>query len=188
MNYKHLLETLLFSSPEPINQKKFNEILDVDEVVDMKALVDELNDEYVKLKKGLMVKKISGGYQILTDPMYHHYIEKMFIKKKKMTLSRPALEALSIIAYKQPIIRSEIESIRGVDCGGVIKTLMERNFIKVRGRSKSPGRPLLFCVTKQFLESFGLNKISDLPKLRELTELMKDDENLELFPNENAVE
>ena len=81
-------------------------------------------------------------------------------------------ETLSIVAYKQPLTRSEIESIRGVDCGGVIKTLMERNFIKVNGRSKSPGRPLLFGVTKRFLESFGLNKITDLPKLKELSELM----------------
>ena len=188
MNYKNLLEALLFSSPEPLNQKKFNDILDIDEIIDMKSLVDELNDEYEKLNKGLMVKNISGGYQILTDPMYHHYIEKIFDRKKKMTLSRPALEALSIVAYKQPLTRSEIESIRGVDCGGVIKTLMERNFIKVNGRSKSPGRPLLFGVTKRFLESFGLNKITDLPKLKELSELLNDDEKLELFPHDNAVE
>jgi len=112
----------------------------------------------------------------------------MFKNTRKLQLSRPALEALSIIAYRQPASKAEVESIRGVECGSVVNTLMERELITVKGRGETVGRPLLFATTQIFLESFGLEKTADLPKLKELSELMGDNPDPVLFENDHATE
>jgi segregation and condensation protein B len=112
----------------------------------------------------------------------------MFKNTRKLQLSRPALEALSIIAYRQPVSKAEVESIRGVECGSVVNTLMERELITVKGRGKTVGRPLLFGTTQIFLESFGLENTADLPKLKELSELMGDNPDPVLFENDHATE
>ena len=145
------------------------------------------NAEYKKSGKGLKIMQIAGGYQILSDTQYHVYLERLFHKKRKIQLSRPAMEALSIIAYRHPVSKSEIESIRGVECGSVVGTLMERELITVKGRSNTVGRPLLFGTTQIFLESFGLEKISDLPKLKELSDLMSDNQDPDLFLQDHAL-
>ena len=138
--------------------------------------------------KGLKIQKIGGGYQVLSLPEYHVFIERLFQKTRKIQLSRPALEALSIVAYRQPVSKAEMESIRGVECGSVLSTLMERELITVKGRGKTAGRPLLFGTTQIFLESFGLGKTADLPKLKELSELMGDNPDPVLFENDHAPE
>ena len=188
MDMKNLVEVLLFASPEPLTQKRFALVMEDDKAVDMKTVVDELNAEYEQAGKGLKIREIGGGYQILSLPEYHIFIERLFNKSRRLHLSRPALEALSIVAYRQPVSKAEVESIRGVECGSVLSTLMERELITVKGRGKTAGRPLLFGTTQIFLESFGLEKTADLPKLKELSELMGDNLDLVLFENDHAPE
>ena len=151
--------------------------------VELSPIVNELNSEYEKYGKGLKIQKIGGGYQVLSQGKYHIYIERLFKHNKKLQLSRPALEALSIIAYRQPVSKAEVESIRGVECGSVVNTLMERELITVKSRGKTAGRPLLFGTTQTFLKSFGLEKTSDLPKLKELSEEC----HLHTFPYQSFV-
>ncbi len=188
MDIKNLVEVLLFASPEPLTQSRFNHILQEENSIDLIPIIDELNSDYEKSEKGLKIQKIGGGYQILSQREYHVYIERLFKHTKKLHLSRPALEALSIIAYRQPVSKAEVEAIRGVECGSVVNTLMERELITVKGRGKTAGRPLLFGTTQIFLESFGLEKTTDLPKLKELSELMGDIPDPELFENNFEAE
>lgn len=188
MDYKHLTEVLLFASPEPLTQSRFNHIIQDKNTIELAPIIDALNNDYEKYGKGLIIKKIAGGFQLLSHGEYHIYIERMFKTTRKLHLSRAALEALSIIAYRQPVSKAEVESIRGVECGSVVNTLMERELITVKGRGKTVGRPLLFGTTQTFLESFGIKKTTDLPKLKELSELMGDNPDPHLFENEHATE
>jgi len=174
MDNKKLVEVLLFTSPEPLTQFKLNQILFDGENVDLEETIQSINNDYLNQNKGLKIEKISGGYQLLSHPEYHLYIQRLFNKSKKVKLSQPALEALSIIAYKQPLTRIEVESIRGVECGSVIKTLIERGLVTIKGRDEGVGRALLYGTTQIFLEIFGLNHLSDLPKLKEIDMLMNE--------------
>ncbi len=186
-NPEILVEVLLFAAPEPLTQKKLNQILENEEIIDLKSAVAKLNGLYEKQNKGISIEKIAGGYQILSHPEFHVYIQKLFNKSRKIRLSRPSLEALSVIAYRQPVSKAEIESIRGVECGSVISTLMERELITVKGRGSTAGRPLLFGTTRLFLESFGLEHHNDLPKLKELKELLGNQTDPELFETGNEI-
>ena len=187
MDIKNLVEVLLFATHEPLTQARFSQIIQDEDSADLDSIIKKLNLEYKKFGKGLNIQKIGGGYQVLSLPEYHIFIERLFKRTRKLQLSRPALEALSIVAYRQPVSKAEVESIRGVECGSVISTLMERELITVRGRGKTAGRPLLFGTTQIFVESFGLEKTTDLPKLKELSELMGDNSSLQLYENDHAV-
>jgi len=186
MDMKNLVEVLLFATPKPLTQTQFNQIIQDNDSVKLDSIIQKLNSEYEKFGKGLSVQRIGGGYQILSLPEYHVFIERLFKKARKLQLSRPALEALSIVAYRQPVSKAEVESIRGVECGSVISTLMERELITVKGRGKTVGRPLLFGTSQIFLESLGLDKIADLPKLKELSELIGGNPDPVLFENDHA--
>ena len=175
--YRKIIEALLFASPEPLTQAKLNIVFDQD-VPTLKDIVLELNDLYLAEGHAFEIKSIAGGYQLLSRPEYEHFIRRMLNKSGRLTLSSAALDTLAIIAYKQPIGRYEVEAIRGVDSSGVIKTLLNRNLLKIKGRDSGPGRPLLYQTTKEFLEHFGLNRLSDMPKLKEITELMEADPTL----------
>ena len=164
------IEALLFASPEPLTQTRVNLIFQND-APKLDSAIKKLNSHYKKYNRSYIIQSIAGGYQISTLPEYDKWIKRMFDKTGKITLSTAAIETLAIIAYKQPINRFNIESVRGVDCSGVIKTLLSKNLIKIKGRDDSPGRPLLYSTTSSFLENFGLNRISDLPKLKEIAEL-----------------
>ena len=188
MDMKNLIEVLLFATPEPLTQTRFNKIIQDEDTVELGTIIEKLNLEYKKSGKGLNIQKIGGGYQFLSLPEYYVFIERLFKRTRKLQLSRPALEALSIVAYRQPVSKAEMESIRGVECCSVLSTLMERELITVKGRGKTAGRPLLFGTTQIFLESFGLGKTSDLPKLKELSELMGDNPDPVLFENDHAPE
>jgi len=146
----------------------------LEEKVDLKKVASELNDEYSRQQKLIYIENIAGGYQILTKEDISPYIHRLMNKSRNLQLSHPALEALSIIAYRQPISRPEIESIRGVSCDSVIKSLLERELITIKGRENSIGRALLYGTTQSFLEIFGLNDVTDLPKLKEIDELVED--------------
>ena len=126
--------------------------------------------EYEDRRGGFYLDEVAGGYQIRTRPEYTEWIKKL-IQPKPLRLSKPALETLVIIAYKQPIIRSDIEHIRGVDCGGVLRVLLERKLVRILGRKEIAGRPLIYATTKRFLEVFDLKSLRDLPTPKEIEEL-----------------
>ena len=174
---RKIIEALLFASPEPLTQAKVNGIFNPD-TPNLKEVVLTLNEQYVHDDRAFEINEVAGGYQLVSRQEYEHFIRKMLSKSGRISLSSAALDSLAIIAYKQPIGRYEVEAIRGVDSSGVLKTLLNRNLIKIKGRDSGPGRPLLYQTTNKFLEHFGLNRLSDMPKLKEITELMEADPTL----------
>ena len=169
-----IVEALLFASPEPLTQTRINLIFETDPPK-LDNAVKELNRHYEKANRSFRIKRIAGGFQLTTLPEFDIWIKRMLDKSGKLALSTAALETLAIIAYKQPISRFNVESIRGVDCSGVIKTLLSKSLIWIKGRDEGPGRPLLYATTDKFLENFGVNRISDLPKLKEISDLNDED-------------
>ena len=169
-NIKHIIESLLFVAEEPLTVDRIKRILDQAETTDIRSAAAELAAEYEQRQGGFYLDEVAGGYQIRTRPEYTEWIKKL-IQPKPLRLSKPALETLVIIAYKQPIIRSDVEHIRGVDCGGVLRVLLERKLIRVLGRKEIAGRPLIYATTKRFLEVFDLKSLKDLPTPKEIEEL-----------------
>lgn len=167
---KKIIEVLLFVSNRPLSLEKIIEILDEFDKESVGSIIEELNTEYQATKRSFNVVEVGGGFQILTDQFYAPWVRKLFAKDKRQRLSAPALETLSIIAYKQPITRADIEAIRGVNIEGVLDTLLERGLIRLSGRKEVIGRPFLYTTTKEFLMHFGLKSLEDLPKLNEYTE------------------
>jgi len=172
-----IIESLLFASPDPLSQSILNQVFDKP-IPFLNEAIKRLNEFYLKNKKPYFIDNIAGGYQLVTKPEFDIWIRRLLGKSNKLILSAAALDTLAIIAYKQPIGRYNIEAIRGVDSSGVIKTLLSRNLILIKGRSDSPGRPLLYSTTKLFLEKFGLNRLSDMPKLKEVSEIIESDSSL----------
>lgn len=169
-NIKNIIESLLFVADEPLTLDRLKKIFVESETGEIRDAMAELSAEYDARPGGFYLDEVAGGYQIRTRPEYNEWIKKL-IQPKPVRLSKPALETLVIIAYKQPIIRSDIEHLRGVDCGGVLRVLLERKLIRVLGRREIPGRPLIYATTKRFLEIFGLKNLRDLPTPKEIGEL-----------------
>ena len=186
---KKIVEALLFASPEPLTQSKVNGIFSPDSP-NLKKIIEQLNIQYNNEDHAFEIRQVSGGYQLVSSDVYEPYIRRMLNRAGRISLSSASMDCLSIIAYKQPISRYEIEAIRGVDSSGVLKTLLGKKLIKIKGRDNGPGRPLLYQTTNTFLEYFGINRLSDLPKLKEITELMDSDPNLgeqiAVFENESV--
>ena len=172
-----IIEALLFASPTPLNQSQLNQVFD-NSIPNLKEAIDRLNHFYSKHDRPYLIEPVAGGYQLVTKSNYDIWIRRLIGKSNKLTLSAAALDSLAIIAYKQPVGRYDIEAIRGVDSSGVVKTLLSKNLIKIKGRGAGPGRPLLYSTTKIFLEYFGINHLSDMPKLKEVSELIDSDTNL----------
>ena len=164
---KNIIETLLFVATEPITVNRIKTVLPNLETKAIKEVFERLVAEYEERKGGFHIREVAGGYQFSTRPEYGEWIQR-YKQKKPKRFSKPVLETLAIIAYKQPVIRSEVERIRGVDSGGVIRTLLERKLIKVVGRKEIPGRPLIYVTTKKFLETFELKDLRDLPSPKEI--------------------
>jgi len=169
-NLKHIIESLLFVAEEPLTIDKIKKITVVVETKEIRGALTALSDEYDSRPGGFYLDEVAGGYQIRTRPEYNEWIRKL-IRPKPLRLSKAALETLVIIAYKQPIIRSDIEHLRGVDCGGVLRVLLERKLIRVLGRREIAGRPLIYATTKHFLEVFDLKNLKDLPTPKEIEDL-----------------
>tara|TARA_Y100001970_G_C13915612_1_gene690810 strand:+ start:52 stop:654 length:603 start_codon:yes stop_codon:yes gene_type:complete len=172
-----IIEALLFANPSPINQAQLNQVFN-NPVPSLIDAVKRLNNFYIKHEKPYSINSIAGGFQLATNSDYDSWIRRLLRKSNKLTLSSAALDTLAIVAYKQPIGRYDVEAIRGVDSSGVIKTLLSRNLIKIKGRADGPGRPLLYSTTKSFLEYFGINRLTDMPKLKEVSELIEADPSL----------
>ena len=169
-NLKHIIESLLFVAEEPLTVDKIKRITVLAETKEIRDALTALADEYESRPGGFYLDEVAGGYQIRTRPEYNEWIRKL-IRPKPLRLSKAALETLVIIAYKQPIIRSDIEHLRGVDCGGVLRVLLERKLIRVLGRREIAGRPLIYATTKHFLEVFDLKNLKDLPTPKEIEDL-----------------
>ncbi len=172
---KNIIESILFVSEKPLTIAKIKEVLDFADAGAIRGALKALADEYDSRGGGFHLREVAGGWQMRSRPEYHQWITRL-IQTNPRRLSRAALETLSIIAWNEPIIRSEIEQIRGVDCGGVLRLLLERKLIRILGRREIPGRPLIYATTKFFLEVFGLNTIKDLPTIKEIEELQKSGE------------
>ena len=167
---KNIIESLLLVADEPLSVDRIRSILDQPEKKEIKNALEELMSEYENRKGGYFLREVAGGYQFRTRPEYREWIKRL-IQPKPIRLSKAALETLAIIAYKQPIIRNDIEHIRGVNCGGILRLLLERKLVRVLGRKAIPGRPLVYATTKQFLEVFELKNLEDLPTPQEIKEL-----------------
>ena len=166
---KNIIESLLFVADEPLTIERLKQIISGAEAKALRAALEELTVDYETRLGGFYLNQVAGGYQIRTRPEYMEWIKRL-LQPKPQRLSKAALETLAIIAYKQPAIRSDIEQLRGVDCGGVLRVLLERKFIRVLGRKEIPGRPLIYATTKRFLEVFGLKNLKDLPTPKEIEE------------------
>lgn len=167
---KNIIESLLFVAEEPLMVDRIKRILSHTETREIRDALAELAGDYETRRGGFYLHEVAGGYQIRTRPEYTQWIKRL-IQPKPLRLSKAAMETLAIIAYKQPIIRSDVEHIRGVDCGGVLRVLLERKFIRVLGRKEIAGRPLIYATTKRFLEVFDLKNLKDLPTPKEIEEL-----------------
>ena len=167
---KNIIESLLFVAENPLTIDSIRKVLDsADSKVIRKAL-NELSDEYEARKGGFFLREVAGGYQIRTRPEYSYWIKRL-LRPSPLRLSNAALETLAIVAYKQPVIRSDIEHIRGVDCGGILRMLLERKLVRIIGRKEIPGRPMIYSTTKKFLELFELKDLKDLPSPKEIEDL-----------------
>ncbi len=176
---KEIVEALLFASDEPLSLKALSAIVSDSLSVSDQALhecIVELNEEYNRTGRPFQVVEIAGGFQFATRPRFGFWLGRMVQEKSKRKLTVSALESLAVIAYKQPVTKPEIEAIRGVNADYVLRTLLERNMIAIVGRAATPGRPLLYGTTKEFLRHFGINDLSELPKPREIDELLAEAE------------
>lgn len=158
------LEALLFSTHHPLTAPRLAELLDVKVVKPVRDGIRELNRQYEAAGRAFRIEQVAGGFQMLTLPAYAELIKKHQQKEQDAKLGKAALETLAVIAYKQPILRVDVEAVRGVACGETIRGLMEKHLVKIAGRAEVPGRPILYGTTKRFLEVFGLNSIKDLPE------------------------
>jgi len=173
---RNIIEALLFASDTPLTIQKLKELLEVSSVKDIREGLDALDQHYQNSESAMKIIEIAGGYQIVSKEDYASYVQKLYKGRQASRLTQRALETLAIIAYKQPITKHEIENIRGVNVDGVVKTLLERNLVTIEGRQKAPGNPLLYATTNYFLEYFGLKSLDALPKLKEIDELLKEDD------------
>jgi len=168
-NIKNIVESLLFVADEPLTIDRLKQIISGAQPQELREVLQELAADYAERQGGFYLNEVAGGYQIRTRSEYKEWIKRL-LQPRPQRLSKAALETLAIIAYKQPVIRSDVEHIRGVDCGGVLRVLLERKFIRVLGRKDIPGRPLIYATTKRFLEVFDLKNLKDLPTPKEIEE------------------
>jgi len=178
-NLKAIVESLLFASDTPITIDRIKSVLEVTDRKVIREALTSLVEEYESIKRGFFLTEVAGGFQFRTRPEFREWIRRLK-ETRPARLSRAALETLAIIAYKQPVLRSDLEYLRGVDCGGTLRTLLERKLIRVLGRKNLPGRPIIYGTTKQFLELFDLKDLSGLPTLQDLKDLG------ETWPNDSS--
>jgi len=162
-----LLEALLLATHHPLTAGRIAELMDLPATKPVRQAIKDLNVQYEESHRAFRVEQVAGGYQILTLPEFGEQLKKLHQREIDAKLTKAALETLAIIAYKQPILRADIEAIRGVMCGETIRSLMEKRLVNIAGRAEEPGRPILYGTTKRFLEVFGLNTLKDLPRSEE---------------------
>ncbi len=169
---KNIIESLLFVAEEPLSPERLKKLVGPVEASEIHRALADLQADYDARRGGFFLSEVAGGFQFRTRAEYTAWIRRL-VDPKPVRLSKAALEALAIIAYKQPVIRTDVEHIRGVDCGGVLRQLLERKLVRVLGRKEIAGRPLIYATTKRFLETFDLKDLKDLPTPREIEEFGK---------------
>jgi len=177
-NIENIIQALLFTTDKPLPVSVIAGAAEA-EAKDVESAVDRINIRLKENGSPIMIKQVAGGYEYLTLPEYAPYIKKLYKNRFLTKLSKPAMEVLSIIAYKQPVTKQEVELIRGVNSDGVYHTLLERKMVKISGRKESPGRPLLYGTTREFMQYLGINSLEDLPKLDEIKSILDKEENTE---------
>jgi segregation and condensation protein B len=182
-NLKALIEGILYVAPEPVSLEVLARPIEGEEPGRIQAALDGLIEEYEKPEHGIRIRQVAGGYKF-SSKAEHHEVLRSFVKSLKppIRLSKPALESLAVIAYRQPVTLAEVEEIRGVDCGGVTHTLLEKKLIVTAGRKNVVGRPILYRTSREFLVHFGLRDLSELPSLREFEDLARQALGPELEP------
>lgn len=201
MDIRRIVEALIFASDEPLSASVLRQLIvesksngaaegspssaEADSarptsigIEDIRAIIASLDEEYRATHRAFRIVEVAGGYQFATLPEFAEWVGRLFREHARRRLSQSALETLSIIAYKQPVSKQEIENIRGVNAEYVLKTLLEKNLITIVGRASTVGRPLLYGTTEEFLKYFGLRSLDELPKLKEIDELLGDDEDI----------
>src|SRR5438067_7395500 len=168
---KSIIEALIFASPEPLTPKAIFKLLDSEPKEDIEAAIAELKRDYDR-PGGLQLVEVAGGYQIVTRQDLHDWVRRLFHERTTQKLTVQGLETLAVIAYRQPITAAEITDVRGVNTSGVLNTLLERHLIKIVGRKQVVGRPFMYATTKEFLIRFGLNDLSDLPRVEDMAEAL----------------
>jgi segregation and condensation protein B len=169
---KTVIEALLFSSDKPILIEQIRNVFTDLEPTQIRNILEELKTEYNNDNRGIRIIEVAGGFQMVTAPIFSSYLKKFYKQKHLERFSRPALETLAIVAYKQPVTRLEIESIRGVNVDGMVKHLKDVGIIRISGRKKAPGRPFVYSTTREFLEYFGLRSLEELPKIEDFSSLV----------------
>ena len=168
---KSIVEALIFASPEPLTPKQIYKLLDSEPREDIQASIAALKHDYER-PGGLQLVEVAGGFQIVTRPDLHEWVGRLFHERSTQKLTIQSLETLAVVAYRQPITALEVAEIRGVNTAGFLNTLLERHLIKIVGRKQVVGRPFLYATTKEFLIRFGLNDLSDLPKVEDMAEAL----------------
>ena len=171
---KSIVESLIFVHDQPLSLDRLALILEEHERADIRQALDELVQEYSTGERGIILAQVAGGYQLRSRPEHADYIRRL-TKSKGVKFSQSALETLAIIAYRQPVTRAEVEYLRGVDSGGVLKTLLEKKLLRILGKKEVPGKPLIYGTSREFLELFGLKDLASLPTLKEIQELAPTD-------------
>lgn len=168
-----VVEALILASPEPLPGRKISGLVDDMTPSLVGKVVADLNNCYMSTGSCSRIREIAGGYQFYILPEFAGFVEELFARRRKMRLTRAALETLAITAYRQPVTKTDIEHIRGVASDGVLHNLLEKKMITIKGRAETVGRPLQYCTTDEFLKFFGLARLDDLPKMSEIEELIK---------------
>lgn len=168
---RQIVEALIVAAGEPVSAARLAEIVPGLEAGDVPGIVAELTREYEEQGRALEIWEVAGGYQLRTAARVAPYL-RLLHRERALRLTRAALETLAVVAYRQPVTRAEIERVRGVDAGAVLRSLVDRKLVRIAGHREVPGRPLVYATTKRFLELFGLPKLGDLPTLREVEELL----------------
>ncbi len=158
------VEALLFSTHHPLTPAQIADVLGLPGSRGIKQAIASLNATYDETSRSFRIEQVAGGYQMLTLPAHGSILQKLHAREADAKLTKAAQETLAVIAYKQPVLRTDVEAIRGVSCGETIRSLMEKRLVKIAGRAELPGRPILYGTTRRFLESFGLNSLKDLPQ------------------------
>ncbi len=160
-----VVEALLFASDGPLEAERIREVLDLADAQEARAFVDTLRERYEAADRALMIVEVGGGFRMVTRPEIAPWLLRLAKTRTRARLSRPALETLAIVAYREPVSRPEVDALRGVNSDAVLDNLLERRLIRIAGRKEAPGRPYLYETTREFLVAFGLRDLGDLPKV-----------------------
>ena len=174
---KQIVEALLIATPEPLTEARYRACLGVEQPdLPLAELIDGLQQDYANSERAFFIKEVAGGFQLVTRSEFEPFVKSLFSRAGKLRLSQAALETLAIVSYRQPVTRNDIEAIRGVNSDSSLRTLLDRKLLEIRGREDGPGRALLYRTSTEFLQYFGLNSVKDLPKLKEVEDILSEDQ------------